>query len=145
MNTIKPLGDAITFRYLPTEKFTTDYFSVHFILPLEKETVAGYSLLTKLFKKGCRSYPTQGALARRLEELYASTLEISVSTDGAPVVSPNDAEALNCSSSLFSCSNSAVVHAAKAAANIIKIKHQLTLLIHFTRFFIRNPPFSLDL
>ena len=82
MNTIKSLGDAITVRYLPTEKFTTDYFSVHFILPLDKSTVAGYSLLTKLFKKGCRAYPSQGALARRLEELYASSLEISVSKQG---------------------------------------------------------------
>ncbi len=82
MNTIRSLGEAITFRYLPTEKFTTDYFSVHFILPLEKATVAGYSLLTKLFKKGCRAYPSQGALARRLEELYASSLEISASKQG---------------------------------------------------------------
>ena len=82
MNTIRSLGNAITFRYLPTEKFTTDYFSVHFILPLDSKTVAGYSLLTKLFKKGCRAYPSQGALARRLEELYASTLEISVSKQG---------------------------------------------------------------
>ena len=82
MNTIKSLGEAITFRYLPTEKFTTDYFSVHFILPLEQSTVAGYSLLTKLFKKGCRAYPSQGALARRLEERYAASLEISVSKQG---------------------------------------------------------------
>ena len=82
MNRTKILGEAITFRYLPTDLFTTDYFSVHFILPLAKDTVAGYTLLSKLFKKGCRAYPSQGAFAKRLEELYASSLGISVSKQG---------------------------------------------------------------
>lgn len=82
MNQTKILGEAVTFRYLPTDLFTTDYFSVHFIMPLQKETVAGYSLLTKLFKRGCRAYPSQEAFAKRLEELYASSLGISVSKQG---------------------------------------------------------------
>lgn len=76
------LGEGATFHYLPTDKFTTDYFSVHFILPLSAETVSGYSLLTKLFKKGCSSYPTQELLAKRLEELYSASLGISVSKQG---------------------------------------------------------------
>lgn len=82
MNNAITLGEAIRFRYLQTDLFTTDYFSVHFILPLERDTVAGYTLLSKLFKKGCRSYPTQREFAKRLEELYASSLGISVSKQG---------------------------------------------------------------
>lgn len=82
MKNTKILGEAITFHYLPTELFTTDYFSVHFIVPLSAETVAGYTLLTKLFKKGCRAFPSQGAFAKRLEELYASSLGISASKQG---------------------------------------------------------------
>ncbi len=82
MNVCKTLGEAITFHYLPTNKFTTDYFSVHFILPLHKDTVAGYSLLTKLFKKGCRTHPTQASLAKALEELYSAAINISVSKQG---------------------------------------------------------------
>lgn len=82
MMKIENIGEAVTFRYLPTDKFTAEYFSVHFILPLSPETVSGYSLLTKLFKKGCRKYPTQGALARKLEELYATSLSVSVGKQG---------------------------------------------------------------
>lgn len=82
MNVCKALGESVTFHYLPTNKFTTDYFSVHFILPLHERTVAGYSLLTKLFKKGCRAYPTQASLAKALEELYSASINISVSKQG---------------------------------------------------------------
>ncbi len=76
------LGEGATFHYISTDKFTTDYVSVHFIVPLAEETVSGYSLLTKLFKKGCRAYPTQELLAKRLEELYSASLGISVSKQG---------------------------------------------------------------
>ena len=82
MKTTKILGEAITFHYLPTHLFTTDSFSVHFIVPLCEDTVAGYTLLTKLFKKGCRVYPSQGAFTKRLEELYASSLAISAAKQG---------------------------------------------------------------
>lgn len=82
MNITTRLGEGATLHYLPTDRFTTDYFSVHFILPLAKETVTAYSLLAKLFKRGCRAYPTQGALAKRLEELYSSSLSISSSKQG---------------------------------------------------------------
>lgn len=82
MKITKNLGDAITFHYLPTDLFTTDYFSVHFIVPLCEDAVAGYTLLTKLFKRGCRAFPSQGAFAKRLEELYASSLSISASKQG---------------------------------------------------------------
>ena len=82
MNVCKALGEAITLHYMPTNKFTTDYFSIHFSLPLREETVTGYSLLTKLFKKGCRAYPTQASLAKALEELYSATINISVSKQG---------------------------------------------------------------
>lgn len=82
MNKSKFLGEGIRFRYLPTELFTTDYFSVHFIVPLAEDTVAGYTLLSKLFKKGCRAYPSQGEFAKRLEELYASSMGITVSKQG---------------------------------------------------------------
>lgn len=78
----KTVGKSVKFHYLPTDKFTTDYFSVHFLLPLREETVSGYSLLTKLFKNGCRSYPSQEALAKRWEELYATEFSVSVSKQG---------------------------------------------------------------
>ena len=78
----RTVGKSATFHYLPTDKFTTDYFSVHFILPLCKETVSGYTLLTKLFKNGCRAYPSQEALAKRWEELYATGVSTSVSKQG---------------------------------------------------------------
>lgn len=82
MNMEQTVGKSATFHYLPTNKFTTDYFSIHFIMPLHEETVSGYSLLTKMFKNGCRAYPSQEALAKRCEELYATALTVSVSKQG---------------------------------------------------------------
>lgn len=82
MNITKRLGEGVNFHYLPADRFTTDYFCVNFILPLREDTASAYSLLTKLFKRGCRAYPTQGALGKRLEELYSTSLSISVSKSG---------------------------------------------------------------
>ncbi|MBE6655441.1 MAG: insulinase family protein [Ruminococcaceae bacterium] len=82
MNETKIIGEEITLRYLPTDLFTTEYFSVHFVLPLREDTVSAYSLLAKMFKRGCRAYPSQGSFAKRLEELYASSLGISVTKQG---------------------------------------------------------------
>lgn len=82
MNITTRLGEGATLHYLPTDRFTTNYFSAHFILPLTKETVTEYSLVAKLFKRGSRSYPTQGALAKRLEELYSASLSVSSSKQG---------------------------------------------------------------
>ena len=76
------LASAVDFHYLFADKFTAETFTVHFVLPLTAETVSGYSLLAKLFKKGCRAFPTQGALAKRLEELYATSLSVAVSKQG---------------------------------------------------------------
>lgn len=76
------LDSAVDFHYLFADKFTAETFTVHFVLPLTAETVSGYSLLAKLFKKGCRAFPTQGALAKRLEELYATSLSVAVSKQG---------------------------------------------------------------
>lgn len=82
MKITQSIGEGTRFHYIQTNQFTVDYFSVHFILPLSKKTVAGYSLLTKLFKKGTQAYPTQELLAKRLEELYSASLNVSVSKQG---------------------------------------------------------------
>ncbi|MBQ9736236.1 MAG: insulinase family protein [Clostridia bacterium] len=77
MSLYEKIGDGVTFHYLQTSKFTTDYFSVHFVMPLAAETASGYCLLARLLKRGCREYPSQAALYSRLEELYDAAMGIS--------------------------------------------------------------------
>jgi len=73
---------GITLYYIPSDKFTSNYFSVHFLAPLRGETAAQYSLLAKVLKKGCRAYPTQELIAKRAEELYAAVVTSGVTKIG---------------------------------------------------------------
>ena len=82
MSICEKIGDGVTFHYLQTEKFTTNYFSVHFVMPLSVDTASGYCLLAKLFKKGCRKYPTREALYSQLEELYDAGIFVTTARQG---------------------------------------------------------------
>lgn len=72
----KDLGNGIYYNHLQTDRFKTSYFSVNFILPLEEETVAYYTVLPLILHRGCEKYPDRKQLARRLEALYGAGLEV---------------------------------------------------------------------
>ncbi|MBO5755204.1 MAG: insulinase family protein, partial [Clostridia bacterium] len=69
-------------HYVPTEKFTSNYFSVHFVAPLAKETVSLYSLLSKVLTNGCVGYPDKESFSKRLLDLYAAAFSSSVTKIG---------------------------------------------------------------
>ncbi|MBO5652647.1 MAG: insulinase family protein [Clostridia bacterium] len=73
---------GITLHYVPTEKFTSNYFSVHFVTPLAKETVSLYSLLSKVLTNGCVGYPDKESFSKRLLDLYAAVFSSSVTKIG---------------------------------------------------------------
>lgn len=72
----KELRDGIAYNHIRTDRFKDGYLSLHFILPLSRETVAYNALLPNVLHRGCRLYPTQADVGRRLEELYGSDLAI---------------------------------------------------------------------
>ncbi len=83
MKTIhKKIKEGITFHYIPCDKFTSSSFSVHFLAPLAGETAALYCLLSRVLKKGSALYPSQEAINKRLEELYAASVSMGVSKLG---------------------------------------------------------------
>ncbi len=70
----KTVKDGISYNYLQTSRFKTGYFSVNFILPLSRETVAYYALLPRVLRCGCRSLPDRRSIVRRLEALYGADI-----------------------------------------------------------------------
>lgn len=68
------LSDGIHLNILPSDKFKTNYFSVCFVVPLEKENAHLTALVTKVLARGCRKYPSMAAISKKLEYLYASDI-----------------------------------------------------------------------
>ncbi len=78
----KELKQGITLHYIACDKFTSNNFTVHFILPLSKEKASAYCLLARVLKKACAKYPSQETINKRLEELYASSVGAGVTKLG---------------------------------------------------------------
>ena len=72
----KELRDGIHYNHIKTDRFKDGYLSVNFIMPLTRETAAYNALLPNVLHRGCRMYPTQAEIGRRLEELYGSDLAV---------------------------------------------------------------------
>ncbi len=65
------LANGVTFKYIETDKFKTNYFSFNFISPLAKEKTAYNSLLPLVLMRGCGKYPTQADINKKLQYLYS--------------------------------------------------------------------------
>ncbi len=68
------LSEGVHLNIHPSDKFKTNYFSVCFVVPLEKENAHLTALVTKVLARGCRKYPTMAAISEKLEYLYASDI-----------------------------------------------------------------------
>ena len=72
----KRLTEALTLRSVTTDKFKTGMLVLSVSMPKEKYTPAYNYLLSGLMRRGTKSYPSMAALNRRLDELFAATIEI---------------------------------------------------------------------
>ena len=72
------LASGITLNYIPSDKFKVSTFTMYFIVPLRKETATLYALLPHVLDRGCSGFPTQMAICKRLEELYAASISYRV-------------------------------------------------------------------
>lgn len=68
------IANKVTFNTVFDNKFKTMRISLIAYLPLEKETVSEYALLTKVLLRSCERYPDFTSLSKKLSSLYGATL-----------------------------------------------------------------------
>ena len=59
-----------------TNKFKKNLLTMSFFVPISSKTLAMDMLFPKILLRGCRKYPTNADVKRRLEELFASTISV---------------------------------------------------------------------
>lgn len=72
----------IKFHSISTDKFKTIKISIKGYVPLEKDTVYLYSLLSKILLRSCKKYPDFTSMSKKLSSLYGASLSSSVSKVG---------------------------------------------------------------
>lgn len=76
------LTAGISLTAIQTDKFKSASLSLTFLTPLDRELAAVNALVPYILRRGCKAYPTMGAVSVRLEELYGGILEPSVRKRG---------------------------------------------------------------
>ena len=79
---IEPLGPGIEGCTLLAAPFKTSRVAIYAYLPLEKESVAAYSMLALLLSNGCAAYPLPQDLTRRLDTLYGTSVSVDAAKSG---------------------------------------------------------------
>ena len=69
-------NDRISIYKYDTDKFKSENVSVYFSLPTCKERSVARSLLLSVLKRGTEKYPTQRLINERLDELYATLVNL---------------------------------------------------------------------
>lgn len=81
------LDNKVNVEIINTEKFKTDYISVRFILPLEKEKASSRSLLAMMMSNRCAKYPTNKEMTNYLDMNYGINLSMNTySLGGAHLI-----------------------------------------------------------
>ena len=68
----KKIYNGVNLNVIPSEKFKTNYLSVNFIVPLDKDTAHLTALVPKILSRGSEKYPDMTKISERLEYLYAA-------------------------------------------------------------------------
>ncbi len=70
------LWDSVSLSAINTDKFKTGMLSISLAMPLSGELTANNMLLSGVLRRGSEELPSMALLNRRLDELYASAIEI---------------------------------------------------------------------
>ncbi|MBO5415504.1 MAG: insulinase family protein [Clostridia bacterium] len=70
------LWDSVTLSAIKTDKFKTGMLSISLAMPLTRKLTANNMLLSGVLRRGSEEFPSAALLNRRLDELYASAVEI---------------------------------------------------------------------
>lgn len=74
--------EGVNFHSIKDTRFKTMRMSVHFLIPLSKQTAASHALLPYLLTRACKDYPDYTKLSQRLAELYGASVSADVSKLG---------------------------------------------------------------
>lgn len=76
MNTIdrREIAPGVFFSTVNDNRFKTMKISAVALLPLRKETVASYALLSQVLTRSCKDYPDFTELSKKLSALYGASL-----------------------------------------------------------------------
>ena len=69
-------NDRMSIYKYDTDKFKSENVSVYFSIPTCKEKSVARSLLLSVLKRGTEKYPTQRLINERLDELYATLVNL---------------------------------------------------------------------
>lgn len=74
--------DGISIFHVKSEKFKTVRIDIFILDPLSGEKATLNALVPYVLRRGCSRYPTQQALALKLEDLYGAGIEVGVGRKG---------------------------------------------------------------
>lgn len=89
------INENISVTYIPMTKLKTTSIGVYIHTALDSKTASNNALLAAILKQGSKDYPTRDVLAKRLDELYGSTIAASVSKKGEDHVLSFEAECIS--------------------------------------------------
>ncbi len=72
----KILSPALALSHIKTDKFKTEMLSVSILAPVDRYRSPMSLLALSTLKRGTEKFPTIGAVNRRLDELYATTVSV---------------------------------------------------------------------
>lgn len=70
------ISDSIRLSAIKTDRFKTGILTFTLTIPLTSKNFAYNTLLAGVMRRGTKSYPSLSALNKRLDELYAASIEI---------------------------------------------------------------------
>lgn len=76
------INESVSLSLIETEKFKTGMIAATLSLPMSREVTAYNTLLSGVLRRGSRKYPSMALLNKRLDELYASDIEIKTARQG---------------------------------------------------------------
>ncbi len=76
------INDGVYLHHFKTNKFKTNTMAILISAEMKEETAAKTALCAHIMKSGSRKYPTQKALAAKLEEMYGAVFDVSIVKKG---------------------------------------------------------------
>lgn len=89
------VSDGIQLSCIQTEKFKSNILTLTVCLPASKEQAALRAVLPGVLRRGTQRYPDMASIHRRLDELYASCIELTNSRIGRMPIFTATAEFLS--------------------------------------------------
>ena len=69
------IANGVNVNYIHTDKFKTNQISVNFITQMDKASAHLNAMIPVILLRGCRKYPTQSQLNRKLQYLYSADID----------------------------------------------------------------------